>query len=233
MEEDNRVQGVVSPGGEARAQHQVLNSMVQSPPDLGAQMSSEWESGFANHEYMMSTSQPDPCTATNRMEELTVTHISADSQGRVTLTWPSCSNQFYVVEVKSDMLDPHWEAIAVVRGQDQWTRWTDDEATLLLRRFYRVGWLDPNEDYDGDGVANGAEFPLGTDPTNPDTDGDGMPDGWEVNHGLNPLVNDAAADPDGDGVDNLTEYLQGRDPNRGAMPDEDGQVNLKVFTLLE
>lgn len=49
-----------------------------------------------------------------------------------------------------------------------------------------------------------------------DTDGDGMFDAWEVDHGLNMLVNDAALDLDGDGSTNLSEFLNGRDPNNKA-----------------
>jgi hypothetical protein len=48
---------------------------------------------------------------------------------------------------------------------------------------------------------------AGTPPT--DTDGDGMPDAWETERGLNPNVNDSAADRDGDGYTNIEEYVNG------------------------
>jgi hypothetical protein len=54
-----------------------------------------------------------------------------------------------------------------------------------------------------------------TDPEDWDTDNDKMPDGWELTYtvcGLNPLVNDAAADPDGNGQTNLQEYAAKQDP---------------------
>jgi hypothetical protein len=54
---------------------------------------------------------------------------------------------------------------------------------------------------------------VGTDPLDEDTDDDGMPDGYEHAHTcLDPLVDDAAADPDNDGLNNLTEYNQGTGP---------------------
>lgn len=80
---------------------------------------------------------------------------------------------------------------------------------------------DEQLDNDNDGLTNGQERALGTDPNKIDTDGDGMPDGWEVAHGLNPLVNDASGDPDGDGVSNLEEYRRHSDPFdffEGARP---------------
>jgi hypothetical protein len=43
------------------------------------------------------------------------------------------------------------------------------------------------EDFDGDGLSNGEEHALGTDPRNPDTDGDGYSDGVEVESGYDPL----------------------------------------------
>ena len=46
---------------------------------------------------------------------------------------------------------------------------------------YLYGNLDPAADADKDGLTNGQELTLGTDPTDPDTDGDGFSDGDEVN----------------------------------------------------
>ena len=42
-------------------------------------------------------------------------------------------------------------------------------------------------DNDGDGLSNGFEILIGTNPNNPDTDGDGFSDGDEINAGTNPL----------------------------------------------
>lgn len=52
-----------------------------------------------------------------------------------------------------------------------------------------------------------------------DTDGDGMPDAYETENGLNPAVNDAAADKDGDGLTNLQDYQRG---TRADNADTDG-----------
>jgi hypothetical protein len=48
--------------------------------------------------------------------------------------------------------------------------------------------LDPEGDFDGDGLANADETDLyGTDPTKADTDGDRFSDGGEVVSGRDPL----------------------------------------------
>jgi chitodextrinase len=52
-----------------------------------------------------------------------------------------------------------------------------------------------------------------------DADHDGMDDAWETAHGLNPTVNDRAADPDQDGLTNIQEYALGSDPQN---TDSDG-----------
>ena len=53
-------------------------------------------------------------------------------------------------------------------------------------------------DSDGDGLTNGAELALGTNPFHPDTDNDGANDGQEVTDlHTNPLHRDT----DGDGID--------------------------------
>jgi concanavalin A-like lectin/glucanase superfamily protein/thrombospondin type 3 repeat protein len=99
-------------------------------------------------------------------------------------------------------------------------------------------------DADGDGLGNGTEYLLGTDPrdsdtdgdgvsdydevtvhgTSPlltDTDGDGMSDSYEVANGLDPLVDDAAGDADSDGLTNVQENGLGTDP-QAADTDGDG-----------
>ena len=97
-------------------------------------------------------------------------------------------------------------------GGDATTSWTDTTATNVNQRFYQVVRMP------GDG----------------DFDSDGMPNAWELQYGLNLFdPNDAQTDSDSDGVDNLTEYLQGRDPTKEAVADSAGLVNLNVFTPLE
>lgn len=60
---------------------------------------------------------------------------------------------------------------------------SDAEGTVL-----RLGSDNPaGSDDDGDGLSNGEEDDLGTNPLLLDTDGDGTPDGLEVEKGLNPL----------------------------------------------
>jgi len=73
---------------------------------------------------------------------------------------------------------------------------------------------DESVDTDGDGEGNNADT---------DDDNDGMPDAWELIYGLNPLVNDADADPDGDDISNLNEY------EGGSAPDH-AEGNLKPDT---
>jgi len=87
-----------------------------------------------------------------------------------------------------------------------------------------------NNDDDNDGLTNGQERDLGTDPNNPDTDGDGLWDGWEVENGYDPLdPNDPGdgfftdewlnGDADGDGLTNGEEIALGTNPYN---PDSDG-----------
>jgi len=84
---------------------------------------------------------------------------------------------------------------------------------------------DMTQDTDHDGISDGEELLLGTNPTqsdtdgngtsdaNEDTDGDGMPNLWEIQHGLDPTKNDAWEDPDGDGYPNYYEYLYNTAPD--------------------
>ncbi|MCL4298436.1 MAG: SBBP repeat-containing protein [Anaerolineae bacterium] len=74
----------------------------------------------------------------------------------------------------------------------------------------------------GDGTAVAlTTFSLTVTSPDTDTDGDSLPDGWEQDHGLDPLTDDAAADPDNDGLTNLAEFQAGSDP-QNADDDGDG-----------
>lgn len=75
-------------------------------------------------------------------------------------------------------------------------------------------------DSDNDGVDDGEELTLGTDPVGADSDRDLIPDGVEVEWGLNPLDGtDAVLDPDGDGLTNSQEHYRRTDP---LVADTDG-----------
>ncbi|PZR23313.1 MAG: hypothetical protein DI539_03410 [Flavobacterium psychrophilum] len=80
-------------------------------------------------------------------------------------------------------------------------------------------------DQDNDGLPNGQETMLGTNPTVADTDGDGINDGAEVTAGSDPLspcspnVNFATCDQDGDGLNASQETANGTNP---TVADTDG-----------
>ena len=75
--------------------------------------------------------------------------------------------------------------------------------------------LDEITDSDGDGLMDGEEKRLGTDPNNPDTDGDGLTDRQEVRvYRADPLN----ADTDSDG------YNDGEEVNNGYNPKGDGKL---------
>jgi hypothetical protein len=78
----------------------------------------------------------------------------------------------------------------------------------------------PAVDRDGDGLDEGREAELETDPDHPDTDRDGLPDGWEVEHRLNPKSgvgeDGADGDPDQDGSGNAEEFRLGTSPREAG-----------------
>ncbi len=70
-----------------------------------------------------------------------------------------------------------------------------------------TGNLNPDGDEDGDGLTNGQEVDIGTDPRKPDTDGDGLDDGLEVKIiGTDPKSNDSDSDGVTDGIEVIGTY---------------------------
>lgn len=100
----------------------------------------------------------------------------------------------------------------------------NSEGTNPGNQFTNLGWGSSDEnnylgnygpaadcsdslDSDGDGLKDGVEKAIGTNPLNPDSDGDGIPDGTEAPGGV-------TTDTDGDGIVNANDP---DDDNDGVM----------------
>lgn len=119
----------------------------------------------------------------------------------------------------------------IVSNQEASDSWL---TSILGVQVYLFG----QDDKDGDGLRDGYERQIGTDPLNPDTDGDGLTDGEEVEkYKTDPLKTDTdddrltdseevarktdplRPDTDGDGLIDGDEFARGTDP---FVKDTDG-----------
>lgn len=121
--------------------------------------------------------------------------------------------------------------LATVSGDDEGSKPEDDELSAI--------------DSDRDGLSDGDEAAIGTDPRNPDSDGGGRLDGGEVKAGMNPAdVSDDSCwdaatgancwdDADSDGLHDDDETLIGTDPT--AYDTDGGGLSdwMEVYFILD
>ena len=127
-----------------------------------------------------------------------------------------------IIEAGYRILDDKTDFLAY-NANDSW-------ATAKIGFNMYLGSGD-EDDADEDGLSNGEERKLGTNPNNPDSDGDGLKDGEEVNrYKTNPLQKDT----DGDGLtdgDEVSKYKT--DPTKSDTDGDgltDGDEVLKYNT---
>ncbi len=108
----------------------------------------------------------------------------------------------------------------------------NDQLSNALEYDWETNWLVP--DTDGDGVLDGVEVAIGTNPLVADADdlvgdsnGDGLIDviGTQVGYQPNQL------DSDGDGLSNADEILMGTNPFRSDTDGDGVPDNLDAFPL--
>ncbi len=103
-----------------------------------------------------------------------------------------------------------WTSVADVQGQPRAVIQTYD---FVVNAMAAVRCIGENSngivDADSDGLANGTELSLGTDPYHPDSDGDGLIDGDEV---ILYATDPSNPDTDGDGCSDGVEVESGTDP---------------------
>jgi uncharacterized repeat protein (TIGR01451 family) len=155
--------------------------------------------------YTISVSNSGPDPATNVLvidtlpSSLTLVSCAANSGGVCSTNGNAVTVQFATLPLNNSATITIW---ARVNPQ------TAPSATIANTAFLQTDVADSNP-------ANNTSTNTVTvvaSPRDGDTDADGLPNGWESDYGLDPLNNDAGADPDGDGRTNQQELEQGTHP---------------------
>lgn len=119
----------------------------------------------------------------------------------------------------NDRLPANWELdnhLSDSNASDATSDADGDGLTAIQEYNLGVNSTDPNRwDTDGDGLSDGQERALGTDPLSPDTDKDGLSDGDEVNGA--PPSSPLLADTDGDGAWDVLERRMGTSPTNATQ----------------
>jgi uncharacterized protein (DUF1800 family) len=139
----------------------------------------------------------------------------------ITLNYVKLEAQTNALEdADADGLPRWWEEENHLSDNDPADAVSDsDRDSLTALQEYNGGLnstASDNPDTDWDGLTDGQEHLLGTNPLVPDTDGDGITDGAEAygSHPSNPLLTDS----DGDGISDSLELRLGTDPMNPSSP---------------
>lgn len=152
--------------------------------------------------------------------------------------WPGVAQRTYFYQWSSDLVTWHY-APFMAFGTGGHEYFMASSPTKLFVRLHRVDDATAttlqeaqDADFDGDGLSNLSEvMDHNTFPTLWDTDGDLVPDGLEVDLNTSPISNDSTADDDFDGMNNVEEYLAGRDPAVADPVADTSSRSLDVFNL--
>ena len=152
--------------------------------------------------------------------------------------WPGLEQRTYFYQWSYDLVTWHY-APYMAFGNGGHAYFMESSPQKLFVRLHRHDDLSvttlqqaKDADFDGDGLSNWSEvFTEGTLPFGWDTDGDLIPDGLEVLLGSSPLINSASGDDDGDGMNNVEEYLAGRDLAFADPVADASARQLDVFNL--
>lgn len=120
------------------------------------------------------------------------------------------------VDVDADAIPDHFESGGNLLPNND----DDGDGLQNLAEYQTHGTNSILADSDDDGLNDGDEIAEGTNPFSPDSDDDGMSDGYEHLHGLDPLsLWDRLGDIDGDRVPNFWEFKKGTSPSDpGSKP---------------
>ena len=152
--------------------------------------------------------------------------------------WPGVVQRTYFYQWSSDLVTWHYAPfMAFETGGHEYFMASSPQK--LFARLHRHD--DPSvttlleaqdADFDNDGLSNLSEvMDHNTFPLLWDTDGDLVPDGLEVALNMSPVLNTSTADDDFNGMNNVEEYLAGRDPAMADPVADASSRSLDVFNL--
>ncbi|HEU5123392.1 MAG TPA: carboxypeptidase regulatory-like domain-containing protein [Verrucomicrobiae bacterium] len=144
---------------------------------------------------------------TNALTSVNVNQNSTNAAAQVNVPTNTGPATLSVLLANSSVFSGSWTQAPIaleIRGRD-----LDDDGDGWANGFEADRGMDAfvadadGDDFDHDGLSNGQERLLGTDPGRADTDNDGLTDGAEIALGTDPLNPDTDADGLVDGVDPL------------------------------